>query len=221
VGPSLAGLRDADPRPGDDRRFRLSRRPRLHAQRGGRVAEIDPGHRAVDVERGANEARATGESLRWEPREPIAIAGNGSVSGELAASQATQPRLAHLLNPFQRLDRADENCGRRPGRFGDDIEAVVHPVDKVHVGDAGWPEHDGVAGGSAEAGVGGEIGLADVGLDLHDSAGSAAAGGIVDQAGAEESPGGVEGGAGEDGPVEGRQRSRLSGWGRRPARRPA
>jgi hypothetical protein len=69
--------------------------------------------------------------------------------------------------------------------------------------------------------LGGEIGLADVGLDLDDPAAAEAGRRIVDETGAEEAAGGVQGGAGEDGPVEGRQRSRLSGRGRRLATRPA
>ena len=46
----------------------------------------------------------------------------------------------------------------------------MHPVDKVHVGDALRPVHDRVPGGEPEPGVGSPVLLTDVGLELDDPA---------------------------------------------------
>ena len=43
-----------------------------------------------------------------------------------------------------------------------DVEAVVHPVDKVHVGHPRRPEHDGIAGRAAEARMRRQVGASQV-----------------------------------------------------------
>ena len=70
--------------------------------------------------------------------------------------------------PSSGLDRADEDRRRPSLGLGHDVQAVVHPVDKVHVGPARGPVHDGVARGPPEARVRRAIVLADVRLDLDD-----------------------------------------------------
>ena len=104
--------------------------------------------------------------------------------------------------PVERLDGADEHGGGHAGRFGHHVEAVVHPVDKVHVGMAGRPEHDPVAGGLAEPGVRRAIVRPEVGLDLDDPADPPPGRIVADEPGADEGAAGVEGRAGQDGPVE-------------------
>jgi hypothetical protein len=64
------------------------------------------------------------------------------------------------------------------------------------------PEHDPVARGLAEAGVGRLVVLADVGLDLDDPSDPTARGVVADQPRADEGARGLEGRLREDGPVE-------------------
>ena len=103
---------------------------------------------------------------------------------------------------LERLDGAHEHGGGRAVRFGHHVEAVVHPVDKVHVGPAGRPEHDRVPGGPAEAGMRGTVVAADVGLDFDDPPDAAAGGVVADEAGADQRPGGVGRWSREEGPVD-------------------
>ena len=91
-----------------------------------------------------------------------------------AAGAGGLPGGTHLAQTLDGLDGADEQRGRSRRGLGDDVQAVVHAVDKVHVGDARRPEHDPVARGRAHAGVRCTIVPADVSLDLHDPAGSRA-----------------------------------------------
>ena len=59
----------------------------------------------------------------------------------------------------------------KPGRSGDDVHAVVQSVDPVDVGVARRAEHDRGSRRRPEAGVGGPVGGAVVGLGLHDPCG--------------------------------------------------
>ena len=98
------------------------------------------------------------------------------------------PSSAHRVDTGDRLDGTDEQRRRATGGLADDVQAVMHPVDKVHVGDPGWPVHDRVPDGPPEPGVGGLVVLADVRLDLDDPAGSAVRGAVPDQPAAEQGP---------------------------------
>ena len=110
--------------------------------------------------------------------------------------------LAHLVEALQRFDRAHEDRGRAAGRFGDDIEAVVHPVNKVHVRMAGRPEHRPVACSWPEARVRCPVAHADVCLDLDDPPGTASGLVVTDESRAEQASGGLERGAGEERAVD-------------------
>ena len=113
-----------------------------------------------------------------------------------------RPALTHQVQALQRLDRAHEDRGRAARRLGDDVEAVVHPVDKVHVGMAGRPEHRPVAGGRPEARVRCPVVDADVCLDLDDPPGPEARLVVADESRAEQASGGLERGAGEERSVD-------------------
>jgi hypothetical protein len=56
----------------------------------------------------------------------------GRAAGQLHVGPAAAPG-SHLPDPLQRFGRADEHCRRVPLAPGDDVEAVVHPVDEVDV----------------------------------------------------------------------------------------
>ena len=145
--------------------------PGLEPDRRGGIEQVEPGQAPVEIERRRDEAGTARD----------AHVGQGGKAGRLgfprafrrcAATgrpdlEARRPPRAHAR---ERLDGADEQCGRPTGRFGDDVQAVVHPVDKVHVGDAGRPVHHRVAGGPPEAGVRRPVLLADVRLELDDPA---------------------------------------------------
>ena len=125
--------------------------------------------------------------------------------GRRAATVASPARSGgpHRVETAKRLDGPDEQRGGPSGRLGDDVQAVVHPVDKVHVGRAREPVHHGVPGGPAEPGVGGPVVLADVRLDLDDPGDPDAGGVLADEPGAEELAAGVEGRPGQDRPQVG------------------
>lgn len=107
--------------------------------------------------------------------------------------------MGHGLDAIDGCDGADENSSGFAGEMGGCIEAVVHAVDEVDVGAAGWAEEWGVVGGEAAVGVGGGVGEAEVGLDLGDAAGEALAVKIADKELAEEGSGDDLGGAGVEG----------------------
>jgi len=56
---------------------------------------------------------------------------------------------AHPFQTLQGFQRSDEDSGGEAFLFRDDVEAVVHAVDKVDVGVAGWAVHDLGARGAA------------------------------------------------------------------------
>ena len=92
-------------------------------------------------------------------------------------------------------------------RFGHHVEAVVHPVDKVHVGMARRTEHDPVARGLAEAGVRGAIVAPEVGLDLDDPTDAPSGRVVADEARPDERARRPRASAREDGPIDDAQRS--------------
>ncbi len=97
--------------------------------------------------------------------------GHGAGLGPAGATAAVRGKTigSHALDPDQRFDGADEDCGRPAGRLGDHVQTVVHPVDKVHVGDPGRPGHDVVASRRREAGMRGAVLRPSVRLGLDDA----------------------------------------------------
>ena len=49
---------------------------------------------------------------------------------------------AHLIEPFNRLDRANEDAAGSPLRLRDEVEAMMDAVDEIDVGVAGRPKDD-------------------------------------------------------------------------------
>ena len=144
-------------------------------------------------------------------RRPVAPAARGSVA---------QPLVAHCLDAVERLDRADEHCRGVSDGLGDHVQGVIHPVDKVHVGDARRAEHDRRSASRTEAGVRRLVLGPQVRLHLDDAAdphlstgrrrharrlafrralrGGVVKGRIADENGTEQRAGGVERGSGEE-----------------------
>jgi hypothetical protein len=112
------------------------------------------------------------------------------------------PARTHQLDAIEWLDGTHEHGGRLSGRLGDDVQAVVHPVDKVHVGMSRRPEHRRVAGRAAEARVRRAVVGADVRLDLDDRAGSPSRGIVSNKPRAKQVPGSLERRSGEQRAVD-------------------
>ena len=172
-GPRLARVVDADPRRRRSTRRRPARRPappRGAAATPGRTGRC-PVQPVSMPERRRHEARARSPGDRPAARRsgrPAAARPVGASGSRrrVVARRTRSTRIASM--PSSGSTARIEHGGGRAGRFGHDVQAVVHPVDKVHVGMPGRPEHDPVAGGLAEAGVRRPIVAADVGLDLDD-----------------------------------------------------
>ena len=142
-------------------------------------SRVEPGHRPIDREPGRHEPG---------PRVKCRLGGRPSRAASRFSRQRPalaprppprQPRVAHRVGALERLDGADED--RRGSSLGlrDDVQAVVHPVDKVHVGDTGRPVHDRVAARPPEPRVRCAVVLADVRLDLDDPPDAAAGVAVV------------------------------------------
>ena len=173
-GPVLPGVADADPRAdrdpvGRDRVGRIGR-VALQSQRARRVAQVDAGPRRSMPNAAADQPGPGGETGIGRPSRRRRAAG-GTLGGPSRASAPVhrEPVGPHAVEPDERFDGADQHRGRSPGRLDDHVQAVVHPVDKVHVGDARWSRHDPIAGRRAEAGVRGQVLRPTVGLDLDDA----------------------------------------------------
>jgi len=80
---------------------------------------------------------------------------------------------AHALEAAQRLERPDKNTTGAAFCLGDDIQAVVHPIDEVDVGVAGRAVDDLSPGRAPARDVSGQIVFAQVSLDFGDAAGAA------------------------------------------------
>src|SRR5258708_173372 len=77
--------------------------------------------------------------------------------------------MRHGLQAFDGIERAKEDAsGFAIGEAGE-VEAVVHAIDEVDVGEAGRAEEHCVAWGPANEGVSGRIVGAHVGFDLRDA----------------------------------------------------
>ena len=102
----------------------------------------------------------------------------------------------------ERLHGADQQGGGRARRLRHHVEAVVHPVDKVHVGVPRGSEHDPVPRGLAEAGVRRSVVRPEVRLDLDDTADPPPGGVVADKPGADERRTRSERQARKNGPVD-------------------
>src|SRR4051794_22836350 len=181
--PGRAGIVDADPRRGDHHGSWLVIGRPLETERRRRITQVHTGPASVQPERRSDQARPAGQPLAWQARDALRR-GDRAVTGHAAPprGRADDAVDAHRLDALERLDGAHQHGSRRAVRFGHHVEAVVHPVDKVHVGPAGGPEHDPVAGGLAEPRVRGTIVSADVGLDFDDPAGPTPGRVVADEA---------------------------------------
>ena len=185
LAPRGRGVVDADPRRGDDRGAARS-------VRRGRVpgAAATGSHRSRPVsDRSIPNATVTrpgpaGQAVVGQAAEPVCAVGRRPS----APQRPVDACGAHELDALDRLDGANQQRGGAAVGLRDHVQAVVHPVDKVHVGQAGRPEHDRVARGPSESRVGREVVRADVRLDLDDPPDPPAPVVVADQARAEQGP---------------------------------
>ena len=109
----------------------------LEPERRGGVAQVAPGPGRVDAERGGDETGSAREANVGCPVEALARS-----SQTIGRARRPTPSLdreaiaAHLAESGERLDGTDQHGARGALRARHDVQAVVHPVDKVHVGDA-------------------------------------------------------------------------------------
>ena len=194
--PGLGGIVDPDAGRGDDRRHLPDRGGfgrLLESERGDRVAQIAPRPARVQAEGRGYESRAACQSRRWDPVDPLAVGRRALGRGRPATGDGPgEPIRTHALDALERLDGADEEGGRGAGRFGDHVQTGMHPVDKVHVGMPGRPEHDPVPGCLAKAGVRSEVLAADVRLDLDDPPDTPTGVVVTDKCGTEKGSTGLE-----------------------------
>ena len=79
--------------------------------------------------------------------------------------------LGEAAGAVDTLDGADEDTAGGAVGFGDEIEALVDPIDEIDVGAAGGSEDDFGAGGNAAEGVGGLVIGGEVSFDFGDGGG--------------------------------------------------
>ncbi len=110
-----------------------------------------------------------------------AVFGQGDTEGlaETAGSGAEEiwfggggeaAEAGHGFEAGDGLEGADEDSSGLAVGLAGEVEAVVHAVDEVDVGEAGRAEEYRVARGLADEGVGGWVGEAEVGFDFGDAA---------------------------------------------------
>ena len=194
--PGLGGIVDPDAGRGHDRRHvpdRAGFGRHLESERGDRVAQIAPCPARVQAEGRGQEPRPACQSRGRDPIDPLAV-GHRALGRRRAApgDRPGEPIRAHALDALERLDGADQKGGRGAGRFRDHVQAGMHPVDKVHVGVSGRPEHDPVPGGLAKAGVRSEVLAADVRLDLDDPPDTPTGVVVTDESGTQKGSTGLE-----------------------------
>jgi len=121
-------------------------------QRGGAAGDVESVvGGAGDVEGLTESSGAGGKEARRRGRGEFAEAGHG---GEA----------------FDGLEGADEDAAGMSLGLAGDIQAVVHPVDEVDVGESWRAEEDGVAGGFADVRVRGGVVESEVGFEFNDAA---------------------------------------------------
>jgi hypothetical protein len=172
-------------------------------------AQVATGPRRVDAERGSHHPGTAGEpmlgrSLQSGARRLATLRGP---AGTLAQRHG-EPVGAHAIEAREWLHGPDQDRGRGTLRSAHDVETVVHPVDKVHVGDAGRPGHDPVAPRAVEPRVRGQVVGATVCLDLDDPSLAPTAVVVAYEAGAEQDASGLGSVAREVGSVQDAQAAR-------------
>lgn len=121
------------------------------------IEDLERGGAAGDVESvvgGAGDVEGLAEAS-WAGGEQT----RSGVGGQLAQAR-------HGGKSFDGLEGADKNAARTSFGLAGDVQAVVHSVDEVDVGDAGGAEEDSVAGGLAVVGVRRGIVESEIGFDL-------------------------------------------------------
>ena len=217
--PWLARVVDPDPGVASIGRGRSSRRRRLEPERRspGRTGRARSSRCPARMR--PRRARAAGEPFGRQRGDPCGLRGRalGRQAPSAAPSSGGRDRAASPRSP-----RAARPRGRapRPGRA-----RVRSPRSGSRTSRrqgtrrrARRPEHDPVPGGLAEAGVRCPVVAPDVRLDLDDPPDASAGRVVADQARADESAGGLEGGSPRGGPVEDAQRLRVVASGCCPAR---
>ena len=164
-------------------------------QRGRRVAQIRAAILTSDREGGADEAgsgsqtrgRQCGHSLAGGicPRGVLRQSVPAIGSAEGAACSTLLTGVAHQVHSLEGLYGPYEQGRGTSAGFNNNVQAVVHPVHKVHVGVSGRPEHDSVAARPSEARVGGLVVLTSIRFEFYDPANSYARSVVSDQSGAE------------------------------------
>ena len=92
----------------------------------------------------------------------------GSI-GQVDIVDDARPPLVHQRDPVERLEGAHENGTRLPRLARDRVEAPVHSVDEIDVGDAGRPVEVLGAGSTTGCGMAREVVFAEVCLRLDDN----------------------------------------------------
>ena len=170
------------------------------------VTEIETGRRPIDGEGCRDRARTGGQELVGQGGQPCRHELATGIVEPAAGQGPVEARKPHLAQAGDGFNGANEDRGRSTGRFGDHVEAVVHAVDKVHIGQSGRSVHDRVAGGPAEPGVARLVLLADVCLDLDDATDARfVTADLPDETDAQQVARGLEARTGEGGSREGRQ----------------
>lgn len=72
----------------------------------------------------------------------------------------------HELNPGNRFSRTKKHSRRETVTLCDEIQTVIHAVDEIDVGDAGFAIHQAIPFGRAAGSVAGRVLFADVCLDF-------------------------------------------------------
>jgi len=156
-------------------------RPRGHGRPGSRAGSLQskrrrPGtqvravERAIHAECGTQSSGSGGENRirRTACQGVTRVRAPGLASAPRRGSG--HARLVHRVQALQRLYRANEHCAGITGEAGHDVQAVVHPVDKVHVGEPCGSEHERRSRRAPGTCVRRTIIRPAVGLDFHDPA---------------------------------------------------
>ena len=102
----------------------------------------------------------------------VVFAGDAERLGQLAGAVAQIFQLfgfasfLHELNAGDGFKGADEDGFAFAGFAADDVQTMVHPVNKINIGAAGGSEHRRVAGGRAAAGMAAGIVMVQIGFRL-------------------------------------------------------
>ena len=198
AGPRLSRVRHADPRRRADGRSRDRVDGSFETDARVRIAEVESRDAAIDPEGRADQAGPARQAVVRRPFQAGQFGGFVPAEAAPPLGGHVRPIGPHRRETLEGFDRADEQGGRAPVRAGHDVQAVIHPVDKVHVGDARRPEHDRVPLRPARTGMRRPVVGARIGLQLHDPPDPTAVGVLTDQPRAEQVPCRLEGRSGED-----------------------